>query len=270
MLPIFHDTSTAALTEVVEANLKQKALSQAKGNCYGPNPEWFMTGQPLPTSNGVVYANFDLDTIEAQITATLQPFIAQAVPLTWWVGPATRPANLGVYLQQQGFKHNRDMIGMAMDLHDLPVLEASELTLELVTPKTFATWHPLVATTFRVPPALFELDRAHYATVSFSPDSLWQHYMGWRNGELVATSSLHFGAGVAGLYNVATPLHLRQQGLGRLMTLATLHLAREQGYRIGTLQSTNPSALRLYHRMGFEIYGKFNIYEYYPILEQSA
>jgi ribosomal protein S18 acetylase RimI-like enzyme len=69
------------------------------------------------------------------------------------------------------------------------------------------------------------------------------------------------GAGVAGLYNIATRPAYRQNGLGATITLLIYEEAKKLGYHIGTLQTTYPNALRLYHRMGFEVYCKFGIYQ---------
>lgn len=81
------------------------------------------------------------------------------------------------------------------------------------------------------------------------------------NGQVVAISSLHLGAGVAGLYNIAIQREYREQGLGRAITLLTFEEARRIGYTLGTLQTTYPNALRLYHRLGFEVYCKIGVYQ---------
>jgi ribosomal protein S18 acetylase RimI-like enzyme len=100
-----------------------------------------------------------------------------------------------------------------------------------------------------------------FRQLSFSPDSDWRHYALRVDNAVVATGSLHFGAGVAGLYNIATRPDYRQHGLGTAITLLIYEEAKKLGYRIGTLQTTYPNALRLYHRMGFEVYCKFGIYQ---------
>jgi ribosomal protein S18 acetylase RimI-like enzyme len=100
-----------------------------------------------------------------------------------------------------------------------------------------------------------------FSRLSFSPGSLWRHYVIRLGDQVVATSSLHLGAGVAGLYNVATRPDQREHGLGTAVTLLAFQEARDLGYTLGTLQTTYPNALRLYHRMGFEVYCKFGIYQ---------
>ncbi len=262
----FQDLSTVALTHVIEANLVERSLSFCRslgGQIYGPNPLWFITDTSISTANGVVRATFAPEKIDASIKKTLMPFKAQTLPLTWWVGPSTVPTDLGNYLQRHGFIHNRDMIGMAMDLLELP--QSTSPTLELILEPvkdvdTLSQWYTIFLQGF---PASF--DQTYFdalAIASLDSDTGLYHYLGWLKGKIVTISSLFLGAGVAGLYNLTTLPELRGQGIGTLVTLKTFDVARAQGYRVATLQTTYPNALRLYHQLGFEVYCKISIYQY--------
>jgi GNAT superfamily N-acetyltransferase len=96
---------------------------------------------------------------------------------------------------------------------------------------------------------------------SLGPDTAERHYIARLRGEIVSISTLFLGGGVAGLYNLVTPPRLRRQGLGAVVTIKTFQQALELGYHIATLQTTYPNALRLYHRLGFEVYCKIGIYQ---------
>ena len=260
--------SSSALARMIEDNLSAKSLSFASlpgGQVHSCNPIWFTSGLKRAGYNGVTKAEFNSEQVDELIESTLEPFRQTSTLLTWWVGPLSQPGNLGRTLQGHGFVHNRDMIGMAASLEQLPPLKhpGVEYTFEPVTNRTgLEAWLPVFIEVFGVPisDAPITLDVFEY--LSFSPDSEWRHYvLRSKDGQVVATSSLHLGAGVAGLYNIATRQEYRENGLGTAITLLTYAQARDCGYQIGALQTTYPNALRLYHRMGFEVYCKFGVYQ---------
>jgi ribosomal protein S18 acetylase RimI-like enzyme len=135
-------------------------------------------------------------------------------------------------------------------------------TLEWVENKTqLEEWMPPFVESFNVQAASAGVDFDFFAAISFLPESLWRHYLARLNGKVISVASLFLGAGVAGLYNIATPVCARGQGYGTWITQAVLREAAQMGYQIATLQSTNPTALRLYQRLGFGIYNKTSIYQ---------
>lgn len=261
-------SSTSALVALIDENLIEKSLSfprALRGEIHGPDPLWFVTGSALPHYNGVVRATFAPETVREGIEAVMKPFEEKGLPLTWWVGPLTAPHDLGTQLQAQGLTHNRDMIGMAANLSalaEVPVL-ASNVTFEPVCNRgQLASWYEVFLKGF---PTSF--DQAYLdalAALSLGPDPAWFHYLGRLDGRVVTISSLFVGGGSAGLYNLATLPEARGLGLGAWMTQETFRQAHLMGYTIGTLQTTYPNALRLYHRLGFEVYCKIGIYQYAP------
>jgi len=259
--------SSNELARLIEENLSAKSQDFAKlpgGQLHSGNPTWFTSGLKRIGYNGITCAQFSDARLGQQIESALAPFRQSETPLTWWVGPLSQPGTLGRALQAHGFIHNRDMIGMAAELSKLSQFTPPNLSYTFETINTqdgLADWMPLFSETFGIPADDIPFVLDVFSQLVFSPDSEWRHYALRVEGRVVATGSLHLGAGVAGLYNIATRPNYRQHGLGTAITLLIYEEAKKLGYGIGTLQTTYPNALRLYHRMGFEVYCKFGIYQ---------
>jgi GNAT superfamily N-acetyltransferase len=151
---------------------------------------------------------------------------------------------------------------MAIDLallEDEPAVPGLEIT-EAVSAAEMNDFAAVVAAGFRLPEFVADfLCRAMDQVRTL--DSV--HYLGSLDGRPVATSSLMFGAGVAGIYNVATLEAARGRGIGRAITRAPLLEGRRRGYRAGILQA---SALGrpVYERLGFRIYCTIDEYVWTP------
>ena len=91
----------------------------------------------------------------------------------------------------------------------------------------------------------------------------WRHYLGRLAGEPVATATTFFGAGVAGIYFVCTVERARRRGIGAGVTLAALREARDLGYTISVLGSSE-MGYPVYRRLGFEEYCRIGLYEWRP------
>ncbi len=262
-----HKNTTAELTAACDSNLAEKSLSFAfrpGDEVHEGNPRWFMTGSKLAGYNGIVQAAFPAEQAEDCIDAALAPFRERGLPLTWWTGPSTQPANLGMRLQTRGFRHNRDMIGMAAPIERLssPFETLPDLAFEPVPDaQTLLEWLPLYSTGFGTPPSIAAESLKILGELSFQPGTGWVHFLSRKEGKIIAISSLYLNDDIAGLYNLVTDPTERSHGIGASMTLRTFAWAQQRGYRIATLQTTYPNALRLYHRLGFEVYCKFGIYQ---------
>ena len=89
----------------------------------------------------------------------------------------------------------------------------------------------------------------------------YMSYVATVNGEAVATASVFYDAGVANVVNVATLKDWRGKGIGAAVTLQPLLDAREQGYRVGVLQSSG-MGYKVYQRMGFQEICRMNHYSW--------
>jgi GNAT superfamily N-acetyltransferase len=79
----------------------------------------------------------------------------------------------------------------------------------------------------------------------------------------VATATLFFTAGVAGLYFVSTVPAMRGRGIGAAISRVALVAARDLGYRVAVLGSS-PMGYGVYERLGFREVCTVEVFEWSP------
>jgi len=270
---VLQDLSPPALVKAIEENWYEvfrlfRCWPQAE--VYdGPDLLWTITDVPFAMFNHVLRTQLEPEAVDAAVEAAITRCRSRNVPLRWHIGPTTRPANLGEVLQAHGFTGSaRDASGLAVDLlalnEDLPAPPG--LTIEHVTDvETLKQSCQVVSRhVFEWPDYAVDALLDYHLSVGLDAQSPQRCYVGRLRGELVAKSDLVLGAGVAGLYGVATVPQARRQGIGTAMTLAALREARALGYRVGILHTgaRNKNALRVYRRIGFREYCKLGSYKW--------
>jgi GNAT superfamily N-acetyltransferase len=228
-----------------------------------------VTGVSEPLFNGVFRASLMPDAVDGTIDETLARVASRRVPMFWWVGPCTRPADLGTHLEQHGFAHAGNSPAMAVDLRTLPE-EPSRIPGLAMAPvedlETLRTWARVAAIGTEFPERFHDELVALEVGVGLERHGgrLYTRYVAYQDGEAVGTSALLLHAGVAGIFAVATVPRARGRGIGTVLTLAPLLEARRQGYRVGTLQSS-PMGFPVYRRLGFrEVCNPIEMYLWSP------
>jgi hypothetical protein len=231
MSEILEDLSVPAMVTAIEANLF--AFFSLYLFRFWPRAEvhddpdvlWTITDIPFPLFNSVLHAQLTPDNLDAAIEAAKDRCRSRNVPMMWWTGPATRPLDLGAYLKRHGFSHDEDMPGMAADLMKLNegLPTPSGLIIEQISNmETLKQWCHVLTVGFRFPETVEKDFFGVLASLGFGVESPVRNYLGWLNSKPVATSTLLFGAGVAGIYDVATLPEARRQGMGAAITLFPL------------------------------------------------
>ncbi len=232
--------------------------------CENLSTTWFLTGIPLAVYNAVVWTEMEEKELNSKIDMILSYFQMHSVPIMWWIGPSTRPKNLGKRLKYHGFVHAADLLGMAIDLTELQNRNRSqkEIIIKRVNNiKTLKDWVYTAAKGGKIPcyiaNCIFEFEKE----LGFESDSPWQRYLGFFNEEPVATSGLFLGEETVGIYNVSTIVPFRRLGFGSAMTMKALQDAHDFGYSIGVLHDSTMGG-DLYHKLGFQEYCIMSQYVY--------
>jgi hypothetical protein len=227
---------------------------------------WAIGGSPIDYFNCVVYVDLTEEAADLEIEASLERMRAHGVSGSWHVGPSMRPPDLGARLLAHGFEYGGDDIGMAVELSALPeeITAPADFVVERVHDEAgLAEW----ATTFGSGFGIGSVEVGWFGKMlrrlGFGDEGVWRHYLGRLAGEPVTTSALFFAAGVAGVYCVSTVERARRRRLGAAVTLAALHEAKDLGFSVGVLGSSE-MGYGVYRRLGFEEYCRIGLYEWHP------
>ncbi len=263
---IRHDFSPTALADAIEANVLAFNLLPAYGPFAeihdDPNLLWFTTGLPYPVFNGVLRARFAQGEVDRRIEDALACFRRSELPLTWCVGPSTRPLDLETRLRAHGLACTARMPGMSIDLYaDRPAPRPwPGLAIERVRDlRALSGWLQPIAEGFDFTPDLASATYSLYGGLGLAPERPLQHFLGRIDGEVVSSGTLYFRDGVAGLYCIATMPQHRRRGIGTAMTLALLNEAYVRGYRLAVLYATS-MGIDLYRRIGFQTHCGLTFY----------
>lgn len=258
MQPALRPLSARALTAALEGNLAEFLLYYGKAPGAHIHQDatatWVLTGIREPFFNAVVRTDLPPELLDAAIDVTLAPFITRRVPMLWWVTPATRPAGLGAHLEAHGLTYRGEGPGMAADLRALSddgTIPAGFAVEEVADEAALLEW--LRTNQKAYDAGASAVDSAYVAVESalgFGAELPYRRFLGRLNGAPVATAALFLGAGVAGLYAVASIGPARRRGVGSAISLAVLREARACGYRAAVLESS-PSGFNVYSRLGF-------------------
>lgn len=225
-----------------------------------------VTGIPHEFFNAVHLARLDERHADARIAELLDDYRRRRVPGTWWVGPTSAPADLTRLLAEHGLRGGGDMPGMAADIRALP--ESTPVPVEFTVERVAGHGQlremavPLGAGfefSDQTMPSLLEL----FSAGGYGEDAPLAHFLGRLDGRPVACSSLHLGAGVAGVYNVATVPEAQRLGIGTAMTLAPIAHARALGYRVTILHASR-YGYPIYLRLGFQTRCAIGVWLYEP------
>jgi GNAT superfamily N-acetyltransferase len=274
---VLMDATEEELAEAVQRNLfalfgaMATVLPEAE-IVMGPGLSYHHALPTNPMFKGVWGTQLASEDVEVVMDHIIAWFRARNAPyFFWWTGPDTTPDDLGTRLQVRGMldmtEQQRELAagikqttlgapGMVADLNQMneAVLTQTPTGFTIVKisdEQGLYDFKQVFVDTYQIP------DWAGQAWVDATlavgiGETPWCIYVGYLDGEPVATNMLFTGGGVAGLYAVATVPAAQGRGIGAAISLKPLLDARDKGYHYGVLFSTE-MGVRLYQRIGFRL-----------------
>jgi GNAT superfamily N-acetyltransferase len=223
---------------------------------------WVYTGVATPLFNGVFNPNLHAAGVHAVVKALAERIARRGATAFWWIGPGAKPGDIGALLEQHGVKPVASVPGMVARLAGIDdredAIEGFEIR-KVERTETRALWGRIAALgTGFSDKAVAQMEKVE-ATIGDSRYKEQTRYLGFLDGEPVASSALVLESGLAGIYAVATLPAARKRGIGRAMTLAPLLEARALGHESGILQASS-AGLPIYAKMGFREVCRYNLY----------
>lgn len=221
------------------------------------------SGLACDTFNVVCLARLDEAGARDAALEVLSYFAAVRRPFSWWAGPADRPVRLGAILEDFGLGRAESELAMALRLDAAPRAEPTVPGLEVRRVRTaaeLATFAQLNAAEWD-PPDENVLDFYRLAAPALlGPESPQWFYLGYLDGEPVATAEATVQAGTVGLFGIGTRPAFRRRGIASVVMRRVLRDAHAAGCDLAALQATEAGAA-LYHRLGFTTFGEITEYK---------
>lgn len=220
---------------------------------------WIIGGSPIGYHNAVVRCSVDAAHADEIIVASREVMRRYGVAGSWHVGPSMEPADLGTRLTMLGFDGGPEP-GMAIELASMASVDAvSGLAIERVD--ELDGYERVLAGGFGEGPPEAAWVCEMYRRIGLDHDT-WRHFVGFLDGDAVATATTFFAADVVGLYFVCTSPSVRGRGIGA--AISRFALADAVGVVSHGVLGSSPMGHRVYERLGFQTVCYVHVHEWGP------
>lgn len=210
-------------------------------------------GVPSESYNFICRSRMAVSCLEQTISKALKPFRSSQLPVSWWISPSCHPDDLGSSLKAAGMTEMGSYTGMICSLEQLPTPVEPSGKIQLCRvqhPTALQSYARLIRdhTTPADKGAVPYFSKG--AKAALRRHTPFRFYIAVQEGQAISGLTVYLGAGVAGLYQVATLPRWRRQGIASWLTLSALHDVFRAGWKTAVLQSTDHGE-HLYRRIGF-------------------
>jgi ribosomal protein S18 acetylase RimI-like enzyme len=217
-----------------------------------PDFNWVWNEKPLTNDNAKSIANIE------EIYKKLN------LRFWWWVYPTGKSPETMSLLQNAGLQLIEKVPCMAANL-DYSALEKqipNNITISPVEDKSdLLIWGDISFHGFEMPERAREQYGAFVSSFDLGSQAPQKFFLAYFDDKPVATSLLFVHNNTAGIYYVSTLPAYRNKGLGSLITLAAMQIAKKSGFKNVILQAS-PLGVNVYKRAGFKEYCQAEIYRY--------
>ena len=251
------NVSNEALVTAIRANMCNffRHVGRSIPERYFENGKFARWYTPMqhPWFNGIVSSGPFEEMDESFIRDTIQFFRDNHIrTFTWWMEPPLKPSDWEPALSKYGFGFDNGTPGMAADLQNINESARNVDGLEIRVVKdeeSMHVWADIFVRGYGLPADW--TDAVFDTWLKLGLDLPVINYLGYFNGKPVSTSTLFNGGGAAGIWSVSTLREARGRGIGAALTLKPLQDARDMGYRVGVLQSSE-MGFNIYEKLGFQ------------------
>ena len=252
---VVEEWSRGVVLQALDCNTTESHVAcgawQTMSVCKEESLPCIMTSLPFPSFNEYMKPRLVEDNATAYVQTSVHLAKRSGVPITWSLGALPTPENLGKILVENGFMNVASPWGMAVQLLHAEIEPALKLKIVEVTHAgQLDEFSAVMCPAHEMPVNMRGPWTEMFKAVGYGDGSAWRHFIGYLGEEAVGTSSSYVGAGVVSVTHVTVAPDYRGWGFGSEMAAWPLGLARDMGYRIGTLWSTD-AGKDMCERLGF-------------------
>lgn len=216
---------------------------------------------PVSFFNGIAMTRLEEEECDQALESAIAEMVATGMPWSYQVGPNCQPDDLDVRLQNQGLKYSHDIPSMARTLRNWqPGPVPTNLAIQEVNDaETYKVFIQAASEAFSLPDSVSQAFSTAQNAIGYEKDSEIRNFIALENGAAVATGSVYYSAGIAGIYTIGTLAAARGKGYGAAITEACTYHAIQKGIDTVFLQSSK-MGYTVYQRLGFQEICRFKIY----------